>query len=111
MTAIIPFLFSPIGKVLLIGLALVSAVAYIDRRATYRERARCEARIVQSKIDATNADVEIARKAAAEAQKQAQELEAEKQVMEEENDELRKKIARLPVDKQCILPDRSKWLR
>lgn len=107
----IAFLFSPIGKVLLIGLALISFVAYIDRRATYRERARCEQAKIQSKIDATNADTEIARKAAEEAKRLTKELEDERRVMEGENEELKKRIAKLPVDKQCLLPDRTQRVR
>lgn len=61
-TSVLAFLFSPLGKVVLLGLAIMSAVAFIDRRATYRERGRCEAAVIQAKLDAARKDLEISQK-------------------------------------------------
>lgn len=111
MTAVIAFIFSPLGKALLVGLALVAFVGYIDRKATYRERAKCEAAKIQSKLDATNADLAIAKKAEQDAKVALEELSKERSVMEAQNNELAERIKKMPVADQCIIPDRSKWLR
>lgn len=101
------FLTSPIGKYVLIGVAVLSSIAYIDRKATYRERARCQAAVLQSKLDAQNADLAAARQAEEAARRAAEELGEEKRNAEAETEALRKRIAELPVSEQCIIPDRS----
>lgn len=101
------FLFSPLGKYAVIGLAVLAAYTYVDRKATYRERERCQAAVIQSRLDAANADKLAAERAEEEAKRAAQELEGEKRNAEAENEALRKKIAALPLAEQCIIPDRS----
>ena len=108
---IVSFLFSPIGKVVVVALGLFSAIAFIDRRATYRERARCNAEKIQSQLNARNADLAIAKRAEEDARRAAQEMATEKQTAETENEELKKRIARLPVGQQCLLPDRTQRVR
>ncbi len=41
--SIAAFLLGPLGRIALIGLALFAGVVFVDRRATYRERAKCDA--------------------------------------------------------------------
>ena len=101
------FLLSPLGKILLVASLVGGAYAYVDRKATFRERARCQAAVIQSKLDAANADKAAAERAEEEARRAAQELEGEKKNAEAENEALRKKIAALPLAEQCIIPDRS----
>ena len=111
MIALLSFIASPVGKVIMVAIALLGAVAFIDRRATYRERARCNAEKIQSQLDAKNADLEIARQAEAEAKRAAEALATEKQTAETQNEELKRQVAKLPVSQQCILPDRTKRVR
>lgn len=105
------FLFSPLGKYVLIGLAVLSAYAYVDRKATYRERARCNAEKIQSQLDARNADLAIARKSEEAARAALQELNAEKTQAEAENADLKAQIDKLPVSEQCLLPNRTRRVR
>lgn len=77
------FIFSPLGKLLAIALAIGSAVVAIDRRATYRERAKCESAALRSQLDAANRDLALYARAAE--MKQA-ELAAEEQARAEDQE-------------------------
>lgn len=112
MTAILAFFLGPLGRYAMIGIALLAAVAFIDRRATYRERAKCQAAAIQSKLDAANADLKAERDARARDKIDNAELAIEKQRTENENEILKAEIAKLPLAEQCIItPDRAKRLR
>jgi hypothetical protein len=108
---IVGFFAGPFGMYAAIGLGVLAAVAFIDRRATYRERGKCQAAVIQSKLNAAHADLAAERDARARDQKDAAELAAEKQKTESENETLKAEIAKLPVVEQCIItPDRAKRL-
>lgn len=101
--------FSPTGRVVLIGLAVLAAIVFIDRRATFRERARCDAAIIQSKLDAANADLKAERDAREQDKKISDDLAAEKATAEARTDELQKRIDKLPLGDRCIVgPDNAR---
>lgn len=109
--AIFAFFGSPVGKVVMIGLAIFAAYGYVDRKATFRERARCESAKIQSRLDAANRDLDIAKKAEESAVAALRELTEEKKQAEDENAKLKSEIDKLPVDQQCLLPDRRQRMR
>jgi multidrug resistance efflux pump len=93
----------------MIALAVVAAFTFVDRRATYRERARCNAAAIQSQLNAARADLSIAKNAADEARQNASELETQKTQAENDNARLKAEIDKLPVADRCIItPDRAK---
>lgn len=109
---IIGFIFSPAGKIGLIALAVLSAVAFIDRRATYRERDRCQAAVIQSKLNAAKADLEAEISARAVDQATNARLATEKQQADNDNAKLKSDIEKLPVADRCIItPDRARRMR
>lgn len=94
-------------KILAVGLAILSAVVFIDRRATYRERAKCEVAKVESQLAAARADADNARKAAALEEGQRVELEALSKTQETELEKLRAEIAKRPLADQCRFGTRA----
>lgn len=106
--AILGMLSSPIGKAALIGLGLVAAVVFIDRRATFRERARCNAAAIQSQLDATRRDLQATKAAYENAQKHTEELEKEKAASDAELQKVKDDVAKLPADKRCTFGDRAR---
>lgn len=111
-TGILTFILSPLGRYAMIGVALFAVVAFIDRRATYRERAKCQAAAIQSKLDAANADLKAERDARALDKKNVAELAREKQETDAENETLKAEIAKLPLAEQCIItPERARRMR
>lgn len=112
MSMILSFLLGPLGKYALVAVAVLAAVAFIDRKATYRERAKCQAAAIQAKLDAANADLRAEREARERDKVDAAELEKEKSKTDAENDALKVEIAKLPLAEQCIITkDREKRLR
>lgn len=111
MAAFAAFFFTPLGKAVLLILALVAAVGYIDRRATYRERAKCESAKIQSRLDAANRDLEISKRAERDAKVALDELAKQRSDAERENEDLQKRVSELPLAEQCIITDRTRRVR
>lgn len=88
-------------KVIAVGLAIFAGVVAIDRRATYRERAKCDVAKIESQLAAARADVENARKARAFEEEQKKELEREVSDGEKTIAKLREDIAKRPLADQC----------
>lgn len=96
-------------KIVIGGMVIVAAVVFIDRRATYRERARCDTAKLQSQLNAALADIKNEKEALADARKKSADLEAQKSQSDEAHERLKKQIASLPVGEQCIITrDRAK---
>lgn len=88
-----------LGAVLL---AIIAIVTYIDRKATYRERAKWEQRVEEAKQRVREQD-QLAHKKATENQKTTIDALSSQKVFDDaEIARLRSEIAKRPVSKQCI---------
>lgn len=103
--AVFAFILSPAGRIVMIALALMSAVAFIDRRATYRERARCDAAAMRAERDAALQDLR-AEKEAREREKQTITLlEQQKGTDDEARQNLEAELAKRTPAARCELSD------
>lgn len=104
-SGIIAAIFSPIGRIALIALALLAAVGVIDRRATYRERAKCDAAAMRAERDAALQDLR-AEKEAREREKQTITiLEQQKGTDDEARQSLEAELAKRTPAARCELSD------
>lgn len=111
MMAVLGFILSPAGRIVVIGIAVLMAVAFIDRRATYRERAKCNARAIQSQLDTARADLKAAKDAHQRDLDATAELEKEKDTANAEAKRLAELVEKLPADKRCTFDGRPGGVR
>lgn len=105
------FVLSPLGRVLMISLAIVSAIAFIDRRATYRERARCAVAALEMKLKAREADLAIAKKTAADATAANSIIEGEAEAARRKVSEYETALKAMPNNACALTDDDLRWLR
>jgi hypothetical protein len=99
-------------KLIAIGLAILSVVVFIDRRATYKERSKCDAAALRAELAATKRDLNIQRDVADLVRKQAAVIEQEKSDLDKKVIEYEMELAKRPSAAGCrIGPDDLKRLR
>ena len=103
--SILAFVFSPLGRIALIGLAIMAAVVTIDRRATYRERAKCDAAAIRAERDAMAQDLKAERDAREREKATILTLEQQKEKDDADLRKLADDLAKRPVVARCNLDD------
>lgn len=110
--AAVAFLFSPLGKIAVIAVAALSFVTYVDRRATYRERAKCQEAALRAELEAARRDQSAAEEQRRRAEETAAELEKAKTDAEQRETVLREEISKRPASQRCALtPDAARRMR
>ena len=99
-------------KMIAIGLAILSVIVFIDRRATYKERSKCDAAALRSELAAARRDLNIQRDVADLARQQAAAIELEKTELDKKVSDYEADLAKRPVAAGCrIGPDDLRRLR
>lgn len=103
MSALISFAFSPIGRWVMIGLAVLAFVAYQREQAASDARESCQADQLRQTLEEVTRQREAAREALADAEEQAEQTEAELEQLENDRDQI---IADLETGADtCTVPD------
>lgn len=92
-------------KIIAIVVALGAGVIYVDRHATYKERAKCNARALQAQLAAAQIDRDAFREQAERANEAAGRIEKERNDADERARQLAEDIAKRPASGRCPLSD------
>lgn len=90
-------------RLIIIGMAILSAVVFIDRRATYRERAKCDAAAMRAERDAALQDLSAEKIARAAEKATIENLEKQKETDDEARQSLEAELAKRPAADRCPL--------
>jgi hypothetical protein len=92
-------------KYIAIGIAFLAVYGYADRKATYRERAACEAAAQRAQVAANAQDAQAERDLRINAEKTVSQLSTQKATDEKIIEDLKVKLAGQPLNAPCYYPD------
>lgn len=92
-------------KIIAIVIALGAGVIYVDRHATYKERAKCNARALQAQLSAARIDRDAFKEQAERATQAAEQIEKERNEADDRARKLAEDIAKRPASGRCPLSD------
>lgn len=92
-------------KYIAIAMAFGAVFVYADRKATYRERAACEAAAQRAQVAADAQDAKAERELRQKAEGTVQELEAQKVEGNAIIEHLKVELAKRPLSAPCYYPD------
>lgn len=104
MTALFAFFATPLGRVALIGAALLAWTVYQREQAADTAREQCQAETLQRTLDEITRQRDAAQAALAEAEERADRTAEEMERLENARDEAIQSLQERAVD-SCVVPD------